>query len=229
MQIFGADIFPGLFLKASLEKEEAEDLVVINAAAGVDLSAAFDSLKAAQEPLNVVIITQPDSPALPDMSALARHKVATLRCPYLIGTHMTGLWRTAVNAIYRGYYYHLLGNQTHCSIMHARDLGRAIMAVNGCCGEFYLSDGTNPLFEDVIEALSWRLDRKRIPSLTPQKWRWMLRLARFFDFSNTAALMQAQTTDNIVDTSAWTQKFPDFEFTNVITYLTTHKYEPEDV
>ena len=228
--VFGADVFPGRFIEAAMEGLERPDLFVINAAKGVDLSEPVETLRSASERYDVVVITQPDSPALPDMAEISgRHCLTVLHCPYMIGTHMTGLWRNVVNSIYRGWYDHLKDNGCRRSVLHALDAGRAAIASAGVGGEFNLSDGSDPLFEDVAEALSIRLDHKRIPTLSPGKWRFVRRVAKLFGFKKMTSVMEAQSTDCVLDCSAWQSRFPDFVFTNVINYLSTHQYGTEDI
>jgi len=89
--------------------------------------------------------------------------VVILRCVDMIGTGMTGRWRDVANGIYRATYHHIKGNMAETSVVHARDVAAMAVKAVGMSGVFVVTDGKRHLVRDVAEALSARIDHKRIP------------------------------------------------------------------
>lgn len=89
--------------------------------------------------------------------------VVILRCVDMIGTGMTGRWRDVANGIYRAAYYHVRGNMAETSVVHAADVAKMAVKALGMNGVYVVTDGKRRLVRDVAEALSVRIDHKRIP------------------------------------------------------------------
>ncbi|MDE6085139.1 MAG: NAD-dependent epimerase/dehydratase family protein, partial [Muribaculaceae bacterium] len=88
--------------------------------------------------------------------------LSVLRPAMVIGTGMGGEMRALVNSIYRGTYRHVNGNEARVSVIHAIDVARAARMAAGKHGVWIITDGTDPLRRDLVEALAWRLRHKRV-------------------------------------------------------------------
>lgn len=141
-----------------------------------------------------------------------------LRCPHIIGTGMTGLPRDMVNKIYRGTYFHIKDVNEHLSVVHASDVAKAAE----CCidsGEtLIVTDGADPSYAELAEALAYRLDHKRIFTIGERWARWRY----------TSAMYNILTT-TLTFSSQRLQNEYGFRPTSVCSYLTTHVYDDESL
>lgn len=141
-----------------------------------------------------------------------------LFCPAIVGTGMTGLPMTLAAAIARGRLYHITGNEACLSTVHAVDVARAVRAVLGAEGNFTVTDGCNPTFHDLAEALAYRIDSRRIYTLKPRWARWVM----------SKDLRELITHDRVENGEEFAGKF-NFRPVSVVEYLKTHNYDDESL
>lgn len=141
-----------------------------------------------------------------------------LRCPAIVGTGMTGLPREMVNKIYRGTYLHIKGVEEHLSVIHASDVANAA----ACCidsGETLIAtDGDDPSYSQLAEALAYRLDHKRIFTISERWARWRYSSALYNILTNTLTFSCKRLQEQF-----------GFRPTAVCHYLTTHVYDDESL
>lgn len=145
-------------------------------------------------------------------------KTAVLVCPNIVGTGMTGLPMALARRIARGSYYHLPDNDARLSTIHAADVARAVELAVGSPGRYIVTDGADPTFHDFSEALAFRINHKRILTLSSKWVRWII----------SPSLRRLITSDAVVDGSAFAMKF-NFQPTPVTDYLRTHIYDEESL
>ncbi len=152
--------------------------------------------------------------------AVSGVKTAILRCADIIGTGMTGRPRRWVEGIWRGTLLHIKDNNACVSVVHATDVAQAVKLVveKDITGIFNITDGTEPRFDDVLEALAYRLSNKRISTLSTRGQLWLGRLI----YGRTR--WQSYTTSRTFDCSAFTA-LSGYSPVPVIEYLRTHNYE----
>ncbi len=141
-----------------------------------------------------------------------------LFCPAIVGTGMTGIAMTLAKAIAGGRLYHITGNEARVSTVHAVDVARAVKAVLGSEGDFTVTDGCDPTFHDLAEALAHRLDSRRIYTVKPRLARWIM----------SGALRELITTDHVENGEDFARKF-DFKPVSVVEYLKTHIYDDDSL
>ncbi len=104
-----------------------------------------------------------------------------LRPAHVVGTGMQGEMRRLVNRIYRGTYRHVSGNEARVSVVHASQLAdivaRLIHLPAG--GVYNVTDGTDPTRHDLAEAIAWRLDHKRIYTVSQSKARLLAKIGDY--------------------------------------------------
>lgn len=137
-----------------------------------------------------------------------------LVCPNVVGTGMNGLPMQLAEAVANGRFFHIIGNEARLSTIHASDVAKAVRASLGDGGRYFVSDGTDPAFDDFADALASRLNDKRILTLKPWQARWLM----------SKRLRTLTTTDATIDCSIFPSKF-DFTPTPVTDYLRTHVYD----
>lgn len=169
-----------------------------------------DSLPAlAEADFGVVLL--PHREPLPDNIPTG---TTVLMCMNTVGTGMTGLPMDLAQGVGSGRYFHILGNKAKVSVVHATDVARAVALSLGDGGRFFISDGEDPTFHDLAEALAIRLNNKRILTLKPWQAKWLM----------PASMRKMVTTDDTADCSVFASKF-DFHPTPVTIYLSTHIYD----
>lgn len=141
-----------------------------------------------------------------------------LHCPAIVGTGMNGKPWTLACAIAGGRLYHVAGNEARMSVIHATDVAEAVALALDDSGSYTLTDLANPTVTQLSEALSRRIDNRRIYTLKPF-WAKMLM---------PRSLYTAVTTDAVSDGSEFAEKF-NFKPSPVTTYLTTHVYDDESL
>ena len=97
-----------------------------------------------------------------------------LCCPNIVGTGMTGLPMYLAKSIVRGTYFHFNDNLTRISTVHAIDVARAVKTTIGEKGIFVVTDCMMPTFYEFSEALAYRLNQKRILTLSSKWTRWIM-------------------------------------------------------
>lgn len=141
-----------------------------------------------------------------------------LRCPAIVGTGMTGLPREMVNKIYRGTYLHIKGVEERLSVIHASDVAKAAACCIDSGRTLIATDGDNPTYYSLAEALAYRLDQKRIFSISERWARWRYSSALYNTLTNTLTFSSQRLQDEF-----------GFRPTAVCHYLTTHIYDDESL
>lgn len=144
--------------------------------------------------------------------------MATLRCPYIIGTGMDGLPMRIAAGIKRGTFAHIRDNEAHISVIHATDVARAAQLASGIQGAYTLTDITDPSICDLAEALAHRLNDKRLLTIKRSWARWWYGRSYFDEL----------TTDHTAPCT-FIEVFPDFRPTPVVEYLKTHVYDEQSL
>lgn len=121
-----------------------------------------------------------------------------LRPAMVVGTGMGGTLRRLVNRIYRCTYRHVDGNDARVSVVHASTLAgiaATVMSLPGG-GIYNVTDGADPTRHDLAEALAWRLDHKRIYTVSLSKARVLARVGDYLPVTmfTTASLGQELST-----------------------------------
>lgn len=157
----------------------------------------------------------------------ALHKripVLILRCPDIICTGMTGFGQELARAVWRGTFFHFPGNEARRSVVHATDIARVVAKAvsaglpHSGVNIYNISDGVDPTIHDLAEALAFRMNNKRISTMSTRPQQWLLRLA--YGKQCTALY----TTSRLVDSSALRLDMA-FAPTDVCNYLRTHLYD----
>lgn len=140
--------------------------------------------------------------------------LAVLHCPCIIATGMTGLPRRIASAIYSGRFLQIKGCGARISVVHGIDVARAALLMAGTEATLTLTDGTDPTIADLADALAWRIDGKRLFSVSP-------RLARIWYGRSFYSML---TTDAVCAEN-FTAAYPEFRPVTVTEYLRTHVYD----
>lgn len=144
--------------------------------------------------------------------------VVVIRCPYIVGTGMTGLMRKIAAGIYKGTFVHISGNDACISVVHATDVARAASIAAGSQGNYTLTDGTDPSVHDLAEAFAHRMGDKRIFNIAP---RWAkLWYGRQYFKTLTTSHTAADTFCTV---------FTDLQPASVVEYLKTHVYDEQSL
>lgn len=152
-------------------------------------------------------------------------KLAVLRPAMIVGTGMGGALRRLVNRIYRATYRHVAGNEARVSVVHATSVADAVVSALGLHGVWNVTDGVDPTRHDLAEALAWRLDNKRIYTVSASKARLMARIGDYIPVTGF--------TSRSLDTELSTLTFDGgklvaetgFEPVSVTHYLRNHRYD----
>lgn len=163
-----------------------------------------------------------------DMAAwCSAHDVplAILRPAMIVGTGMQGTLRAMVNGIWRGTYRHVRGNDARVSVVHATSVADAVRAVMGRRGVWNVTDNVHPTRHDLAEALAWRLDHKRVYTVTPRQARWLARVGDYLPVTGlTTASLAEQLATLTFDSTSLTAD-TGFEPVAVTEYLRNHVYD----
>lgn len=154
--------------------------------------------------------------------------ISILHPAHIIGTGMDGLPRRIVNGIARGTYFHVEGNEARISVVHALDVAMLARIVAPLGGEYHFGDNINPTIKDLAEALSVRVNHKRIPTLSPKWARIASRFGKLLGGID-AELLATLTSDNIISAPTDLSNLGNFKPRNVVNYLSTHKYNENDI
>lgn len=154
--------------------------------------------------------------------------VSILRPSLVVGTGMTGILMKMACGISRGTYYNVKGNESRLSVVHALDVARMVRLVEARGGDYSFSDGQSPLVSDLAEALSVRIDHKRIPMVSPRLARYLSYIG-FLTGGVTPEMLRYLTADHLTVDSENMKSLESFIPRNVVEYLTTHQYTEEDI
>lgn len=148
-------------------------------------------------------------------------KITQLRVPYVIGTGMEGTMLTLARRVARGTQMQIRDDKTLWSVIHAIDVAGAAQVIAQAADTTaeYVISAPPVTVNDLVDALSHRIKNKRIGTMSP---RW----ARLWYGKELHTLL---TSDNVVDTSAFTARYPDFRFVNPAEYLRTHDYDDDSL
>lgn len=95
-----------------------------------------------------------------------------LRAAPIVGTGMTGKIRRLAEEIYKARFFHFPGNEVRKSVVHACDVAKAVafLSKNGVPERdrriFNICDGEDSTLHDIAEALAYRMENKRISTLS---------------------------------------------------------------
>lgn len=153
-----------------------------------------------------------------DVKTIFNKDTTILVCPNIVGTGMTGLPMDLARRIARGSYYHLEGNDARISTIHASDVARAVRLSLGTPGTFTVTDCVDPTFHDFAEALAWRINQKRIITLSSKWVRWII----------SPSLRRIITKDLTFDGKEFANRF-GFTPTPLTEYLRNHNYDDESL
>lgn len=155
------------------------------------------------------------------LEGLGKQKImmlTILRPPLILGTGMKGTLRQMVNGIDSGYYFNIKGNTARRSIVHAKDVAKAVFNLHTIGGTYNITDGINPHVNDIGKALAHRINGKRIYAL-PCKLAKLLMPKKLFARLTTTLTFNCDKLRSTID---WN---PD----SVIEYLLTHQYTEDDI
>lgn len=88
--------------------------------------------------------------------------VTILRCPEIIGTGMRGLAMRMARGIARGTLMHIRGNESKISLIHAVDVAHYAIDQRLTGRTVNITDGTETSIDQLINALSTRLNDKNV-------------------------------------------------------------------
>lgn len=172
----------------------------------------------------VIIIPGNTEVDIPD-TTLPGCVTTIMRLPHVVGTGMTGILIEIVAMIKRGTMFHVAGNEARVSVIHALDVARLALTLSAVGGDYTLSDGINPTWHDLVEALSVRVDHKRVTTIKPS-WAKYLAWAGPIIGGPDRDMLSKITTDSIVEAS----ELPVAgDMINVVEYLSTHNYDDHDI
>jgi len=241
IEVSGGSVFPGAFLEreancfnksAESDSSSAVALIANCAASERELHEAFERL--GHNLHSVVAISSVEIPptekTVTSLALDAGVPLLVLRCAPVVGTGMTGRWRDMLNAIYRGIYAHIKGNNARASLIHAIDVARVAVKAIGLDGCYYLSDARTPTVDNIAEALSRRLADKRIPVVSPRQARITAGLLDFFTVGHAGARarMAKDTTNSIIDPSPLLNLL-SYTPIDTVKYISEHVYTDEDI
>ncbi len=149
-----------------------------------------------------------------------------LRPPLIVGTRMKGLLRSMVNGIYRGYYFHIKGNEARRSVIHATDVSSVVRKISPIGGVYNITDGVGPKIYDFAEALACRMGDKRIYTLPMPI---VKSVAKIGDIIGYSAPITTQKLSHLTETLTFNSEailnVIDWKPNSVIEYLRTHNYD----
>lgn len=162
---------------------------------------------------------------LADWCAARGVTLTVLRPALTVGTGMGGELRQMVNSIYRGTYRHIKDDATRRSVVHAVDVARAARVAAPHGGVYNLTDGADPTVHDIAEALAYRLDNKRIYTVSMRQARRWAAVGDWIPLlSMDRETLRCRTTTLTFDSSLFRSRF-DFTPNTVTEYLHKHNYD----
>ena len=136
----------------------------------------------------------------------------------IIGTGMNGIGRQLAEGIARGRLYHIKGNETRVSVIHATAIAQAARMAAATPGRFVVAEAEPVSIDTLIEALATRINGRRVYTIGPKWSKWLM----------SADLRKLTTTDRVT-LPDFTTHFPDFAPTPACEYLTTHDYSDDTI
>lgn len=152
-----------------------------------------------------------------------------LRCAEIIGTGMDGQIMQLVKTIYRGTYHHITDETARMSVVHAVDVARATFDMAGVAGTFNLTDGVDPTVRDLAEAIAYRLDHKRIFTLSVKKARTIARVGDYFPFIGFDSKKLKARYRTLTFSSEKLRSQLSWQPNSVTEYLRTHAYNDQSL
>lgn len=153
---------------------------------------------------------------------------AILRCAHVVGTGMTGFPMWLAAGINAGWMVHVKGNEAAVSVVHAIDVAAiAALVVSGLAeGRAFepmnVTDGTATSVDDLVDALAFRINDKRVWTLGG----FMARAtAYFYDKVRYAEMTTTRTFDDARQIAAT----EGMKLHVVTEYLRTHDYTADDI
>lgn len=147
-----------------------------------------------------------------------------LRSPAIVGTGMHGPLRRLVNSIYRGNYHHIEDETSRVSVVHATDVARAAVLLPQIGGVYNITDGVNPSQRDLVDALAFRMNGKRVYTLRAKRARMLARVCDFFHISSYGKKALARRYSSLTFDDTRLRNAIDWHPASVMEYLKTHDY-----
>lgn len=140
-------------------------------------------------------------------------KGTVLRCAHLVGTGMTGMPMELARKIDRGTFLHIKGNEQRLSAVHASDVAKAVELTLDSGMTLNVTDGADPTWHDFAEALAWRINQKRIMTISERWARWRYNSRLYYLLTHTLTYSSLRLAEL------------GFRPTPVCEYLRTHVYD----
>lgn len=149
-----------------------------------------------------------------------------LRPPLIVGTRMKGLLRSMVNGIYHGYYFHIKGNDTRRSVIHATDVSLVVRKISSKGGIYNITDDVAPSVYDLAEALAYRMGDKRIYSLPMAFVKFVAKIGDIVGYSFPITTQKlSHLTQTLTFNSDAIKNAIEWSPNSVVEYLRTHNYD----
>lgn len=88
-----------------------------------------------------------------------------LRLPLVVGENPPGNLGAMIKAIQKGYYFNIAGGKARKSMVLASDVAKIILKASKIGGVFNLSDGYNPNFHELSNAIALRYGKSKLFNL----------------------------------------------------------------
>lgn len=151
--------------------------------------------------------------------------LAVLRAPHVVGTGMGGEMRRLVNRVYRCTYRHVGEDNARVSVVHATSLAEAVAQVSGRTGVWNVTDLHDPTMHDLVEALAWRLDNKRVYGVSPKKARIMARVGDYLPITGYDSAILKRQLATLTFSGMKLAGDVGFMPVSVVDYLRNHVYD----
>ena len=143
-----------------------------------------------------------------------------VRCAPITATGMRGRVFDLAKDIAKGIFFHFPGNEARMSVVHATDVARAVALINGTHAAhkvYNLTDNIDPSVHDLAEALAYRMNNKRISTLSTRPQQMLGK----FVYGRRYAIY---TTERRYNSARFIEEFK-FTPVAVCDYLRTHVYD----
>lgn len=155
-----------------------------------------------------------------------------LRCSYVIGTGMTGFPMWLARGINAGWLFHVAGNDSRVSLVHATDVAALsrlfadrLMAAGDAqtvIGPLNVTDGEATPVDDLIDALAFRINDKKV-------WTVSGLVARMATLFYDRTRYEEMTTTLTFDDARLIAEAGDYRMHRVTEYLRTHDYGADSI
>jgi len=152
------------------------------------------------------------------------HPHVIVRAAPIVGTGMRGFVRSLAEDIWRGTFFHFPDNGSRLSVVHAVDVASVLARLSSMhyasatTTVYNITDGVNPTLHDLAESLAFRMDNKRISTLSTRPQQWLGRM--LYGKKKYAAY----TTERLFN-STKLREATGIQGTDVCLYLRTHIYD----